>query len=150
VEEKTLILLKPDAVDRRLAGTIISRYENKGLRIAAMKMIKVPQETAEKNYAEHRGKPFFQILIDFMTGGPVVAMVLSGQDAIHIARTLNGATNPINADPGSIRGDLAKSKQYNLVHASDSPASAVREIGIFFNQNEILDYTLTQNKWYEE
>ena len=146
--EQTLILLKPDAVDRQLVGTIIQRYEQKGLKISAMKLLNVTQEMAQEHYGEHKEKPFFKDLVEFITSSPIVAMVLSGsEEAIRVARTINGATDPKEAVPGSIRGDLAVSKQYNLVHASDSPESAKREISIFFKPEEILSYSLTLNKW---
>ena len=150
MEEQTLILLKPDAIDRRLSGSIIQRYEQKGLKIAAMKLIIVTQKMAEKHYAEHKEKPFFKDLVNFITSGPIVAMVLQGLQAISVAREINGATDPKEAAPGSIRGDMAISKQSNLVHASDSSNSAKREIAIFFKKGEILNYKLSHDKWFKE
>ena len=130
--ERTLILVKPDAFARGLTGEIIARFERKGLRIVALKHMTVTQDLATRHYAEHEGKPFFGELVDFITSGPLVAMVLEGQDAIRAARQVIGATNPLEAAPGSIRGDFALEVQTNLVHGSDSADSAGREIGLFF------------------
>jgi nucleoside-diphosphate kinase len=130
--DRTLILVKPDEFERNLTGEIIARFERKGLRIAALKRMDVSRETAEQHYAEHAEKPFFGELVEFITGGPLVAMVLEGHEAVRAARQLIGATNPIEAAPGSIRGDLGLEVQTNLVHGSDSPESAAREVGIFF------------------
>ncbi|WP_205697715.1 nucleoside-diphosphate kinase [Conexibacter sp. SYSU D00693] len=130
--ERTLILVKPDAFARGLTGEILARFERKGLKIAALKQLTTPRETAETHYAEHRERPFFGELVDFITGGPLVALVLEGQDAIKAARQLIGATNPLEATPGSIRGDFAIEVGTNMVHGSDSPESAEREIGIWF------------------
>jgi nucleoside-diphosphate kinase len=130
--DRTLILVKPDAFARGLTGEIIARFERKGLRIAAMKHMTVERELAEKHYAEHAEKPFFGDLVDFITGGPLVAMVLEGHEAVIAARQVIGATNPLEATPGSIRGDYALEVQTNMVHGSDSPESAARESGLFF------------------
>ena len=130
--DKTLILVKPDAFARGLTGEIVARFERKGLRIAAMKRMEVPRELAEKHYAEHSEKPFFGDLVDFITGGPLVAMVLEGHEAVAAARQVIGATNPVEAVPGSIRGDHGLEVQTNLVHGSDSAESAEREAGLFF------------------
>jgi nucleoside-diphosphate kinase len=127
-----LILVKPDAFERCLTGEIIARFERKGLRIAALKHMTVPREAAEQHYAEHSEKPFFGDLVDFITGGPLVAMVLEGHQAVAAARQVIGATNPVEAAPGSIRGDLGLEVQTNLVHGSDSAASAAREAELFF------------------
>jgi nucleoside-diphosphate kinase len=124
--------VKPDAFARGLTGEIIARFERKGLRIAAMKHMTVERELAEKHYAEHAEKPFFGDLVDFITGGPLVAMVLEGHEAVVAARQVIGATNPLEATPGSIRGDYALEVQTNMVHGSDSPESAARESGLFF------------------
>ena len=129
---RTLILVKPDAFARNLTGEIISRFERKGLRIAALKHMRVERDLAERHYAEHAEKPFFGDLVDFITGGPLVAMVLEGHEAVTAARQVIGATNPVEAAPGSIRGDFGLEVQTNLVHGSDSPESAAREIGIWF------------------
>src|ERR671916_2986296 len=130
--ERTLILVKPDAFKRRLTGEIVARFERKGLTIVAMRHMTVDRELAEQHYAEHQDKPFFGELVDFITGGPLVAMVLEGHEAVTAARQVIGATDPLEAAPGSIRGDLGLEVQTNLVHGSDSPESATREIGLFF------------------
>ena len=130
--EETLVLVKGDGVRRRLIGEIIRRIENTGLDIHAMQLMDVSRELAEEHYAEHREKPFFEELVEFITSTPVVAMRVGGEGAISIVRKLMGATNPANAAPGTIRGDLALSMPDNLVHGSDSPESASRELGLFF------------------
>jgi nucleoside-diphosphate kinase len=130
--DRTLILVKPDAFERGLTGEIVARFERKGLKIAAMKHMTVQRDQAEEHYAEHKEKPFFGDLVEFITGGPLVAMVLEGHEAVKAARQVIGATNPIEAAPGSIRGDYGLEVQTNLVHGSDSPESAAREAGIFF------------------
>jgi len=130
--ERTLILVKPDAFARNLTGEIISRFERKGLKLAALKLETLTRETAERHYAEHEGKPFFGELVEFITSGPLVAMVLEGEAAVEAARQVIGATNPLQSAPGSIRGDFATSIGANMVHGSDSPESAAREVGIFF------------------
>jgi len=130
--DRTLILVKPDAFARGLTGEVIARFERKGLTIAALKHMTVSRETAEQHYAEHAEKPFFAELVDFITGGPLVAMVLEGHEAVAAARQVIGATNPVDASPGSIRGDFGLEVQTNLVHGSDSPDSATREAGLFF------------------
>jgi nucleoside-diphosphate kinase len=130
--EQTLILVKPDAFARRLSGEIVARFERKGLSIAALKHMTVERELAESHYAEHRDKPFFSDLVEFITGGPLLAMVLEGQSAVTAARQVIGATNPLEAHAGSIRGEYGLEVQTNLVHGSDSPESATREIGLFF------------------
>ena len=130
--DRTLILVKPDAFARRLTGEVIARFERKGLTIVALKHMTVERDMAERHYAEHREKPFFGDLVEFITGGPLVAMVVEGYEAVAAARQVIGATNPLEAAPGSIRGDLGLEVQTNLVHGSDSPESAAREIGLFF------------------
>jgi nucleoside-diphosphate kinase len=130
--ERTLILVKPDAFGRGLTGEVIARFERKGLRIVALKHMQVERSLAEEHYAEHSEKPFFGDLVDFITGGPLVAMVLEGYEAVVAARQVIGATNPLEASPGSIRGDYALEVQTNLVHGSDGPESSAREIGLFF------------------
>jgi nucleoside-diphosphate kinase len=130
--DRTLILVKPDAFERGLTGEIVARFERKGLKIAAMKHMVVQRDLAEEHYAEHKEKPFFGELVEFITGGPLVAMVLEGHEAVKAARQVIGATNPIEAAPGSIRGDYGLEVQTNLVHGSDSPESSRRETGIFF------------------
>jgi nucleoside-diphosphate kinase len=130
--ERTLILVKPDAFARSLTGEIIARFERKGLRLAALRQLTMERELAERHYAEHEGKPFYGELVDFITSGPLVAMVLEGESAVAAARQVIGATNPVEAAPGSIRGDFAISVGQNMVHGSDSPESAAREVGLFF------------------
>jgi nucleoside-diphosphate kinase len=130
--DRTLILVKPDAFGRGLTGEVIARFERKALRIVAMKHMTVTRELAEEHYAEHQGKPFFGDLVDFITGGPLVALVLEGHEAVTAARQVIGATNPLEAAPGSIRGDFGLEVQTNLVHGSDSPESAARESALFF------------------
>jgi nucleoside-diphosphate kinase len=130
--DRTLILVKPDAFSRGLTGEIISRFENKGLRIADLRRMQMDTDLAERHYAEHQGKPFFSELVEFITSGPLVAMVLEGEEAVTAARQVIGATNPLEAVPGSIRGDYAIETGTNLVHGSDSDESAAREIELFF------------------
>jgi nucleoside-diphosphate kinase len=130
--QRTLILIKPDAFARNLSGEIVARFERKGLSIVALQHMRMDRELAERHYAEHAGKPFFGELVDFITSGPLVAMVLEGQDAVSAARQAIGATNPLEAAPGSIRGDFAIEVGQNMVHGSDSPESAQREIALFF------------------
>jgi len=130
--DRTLILVKPDAFERNLTGEVIARFERKGLKIAALKQMTVARETAEQHYAEHSERPFFGELVDFITGGPLVAMVLEGHEAVTAARQVIGATNPIEATTGSIRGDFGLEVQTNLVHGSDSADSAARESALFF------------------
>jgi nucleoside-diphosphate kinase len=130
--ERTLILVKPDAFARGLTGEIIARFERKGLRLAAMQQMTMTRELASRHYAEHEGKPFYDELVEFITSGPLVAMVLEGEEAVTAARQVIGATNPLEASPGSIRGDFAIPVGQNMVHGSDSQESAAREVGLFF------------------
>jgi nucleoside-diphosphate kinase len=130
--DRTLILVKPDAFARNLTGEVVARFERKGLRIAALKLMTMDRALAEQHYAEHEGKPFFGELVEFITSGPLVAMVLEGHEAVVAARQVIGATNPLEAAPGSIRGDFALEVGQNLVHGSDSNESAAREVGLFF------------------
>ena len=148
--ETTLVFLKPDAVQRGLMGRIIARFEDKGLRIVATKLIHVSQEQAQQHYAEHEGKPFYPTLIEFVTSGPVLAMAIRGDDAVSVCRTLMGTTNGKEAAPGTIRGDFGMSPGYNLIHGSDSPESAKRELAMWFNQDELLDYERTEERWVYE
>lgn len=145
--QSTLIIFKPDCVHRRLVGAILERFEAKGLRLAALKLMQVDRALGEKHYAEHRGKPFFESLLSFITGGPVVVGVLSGPNAIAVVRTMLGATDGAAAAPGTIRGDFAITKQFNLVHGSDSPESAAREIALWFQPGEVHEYTLSGSEW---
>jgi nucleoside-diphosphate kinase len=144
---QTLVLVKPDGVLRLKIGEIISRFENKGIRIAGLKMISVSKEMAERHYAVHRGKPFYDSLIKYIMSGPVVAMVLEGKDVIDITRKLVGATNGAKAEPGTIRGDFSSSIDFNLIHASDSIDSANYEIPIFFKESEIINYERVDKSW---
>ncbi len=130
--EKTLVLVKPDGVKKHICGEVISRFERKGLALHAIKLIEVSMELAKRHYGEHEGKPFFQGLIDFITSGKVLAMVVEGENAIAAVRQINGATDPLKVVPGSIRGDFATSIDENIVHASDAPETAAREIGLWF------------------
>jgi nucleoside-diphosphate kinase len=135
---RTFAMVKPDGVQKGLVGEIISRFEKKGLKIVALKIMKITPELAEKHYSEHKGKPFFADLVSFITSGPVAAMVLEGENVIPTVRTMMGATNPQDAAPGTIRGDFALIIDENIIHGSDSPESAMREIGIFFKEEEIV------------
>ncbi|MGZ3496653.1 MAG: nucleoside-diphosphate kinase [Vulcanimicrobiaceae bacterium] len=148
--ERTLILCKPDAVSRGLVGEIISRLERRGYLLIAMKLMQLDGERARKHYAEHDGKPFFQGLVDFITSGPLVALAVEGESAIDGCRQLMGATNPLAAAPGSIRADFAQSIGRNLVHGSDSKASADRELGIFFNDNDFVSRRHDLERWVLE
>jgi len=130
--ERTLILVKPDAFARNLTGEIIARFERKGLRLAALKLMTMTRQLGERHYAEHEGKPFFEELVSFISSGPLVAMVLEGDEAVRAARQVIGATNPLEASSGSIRGDYAIAVGQNMVHGSDSPESAARESALFF------------------
>lgn len=132
MSERTLVLIKPDGVERGLIGEVLSRIERKGFRIVALQLRVLERAIAEEHYGEHKDKPFFGDLVDFITGGPLVAAVIEGPEAIASWRTMMGATNPANAAPGTIRGDLATETQMNVTHGSDSPDSAAREIGLFF------------------
>ena len=145
--ERTLIILKPDAVQRRLAGRIIQRFEDKGLKIVGMKFMRISRALAEQHYASHHGKPFYPRLIDYITGGPVILMVLQGERCLEIARTLMGSTFGYEAAPGTLRGDFGCGQTYNLVHGSDSAETARMEIGLFFDDDELLDYTLADQDW---
>ena len=148
--ERTLFLVKPDAVQRGLAGEIIKRLESRGLKIVGLKLMQVSRATAEKHYGEHKGKPFFEGLVSFITSSPIVAAVFEGTNAIEIVRATNGATNPLKAAPGTVRADFGLEMGRNLVHASDSPASAAREIKIFFKPSELVDWTRDSDKWIYE
>ncbi len=145
--QQTLILLKPDCVQRRLIGAIVQRFEQKGLRLAAMKLLQVSRDLAEKHYAVHKGKPFYDSLVKFVTSGPTVAMVWEGREAVSVARTLMGATDGIKAPPATIRGDFALSVQNNLVHGSDSPENAALEVALWFRPDELVAYEATDKAW---
>lgn len=145
--ERTLVLLKPDALQRRLVGPIIARLEAKGLTIVGMKLLQVPRDLAARHYAEHVGKPFYEELVSFITSAPVIALVVEGPQAIAAVRALMGKTNPFDAAPGTIRGDFGLSVGMNLVHGSDSPAAAAREIPLFFSPEEMLTYSMADAAW---
>ena len=147
--ERSLILLKPDCVQRRLIGTVISRFEEKAINIVAMKLIQVTPELAKQHYAEHVEKPFYPGLEAFITGAPVVAMVLEGLEVIRVVREMLGATNGLKAAPGTIRGDFSSSRQMNLVHASDGAESAAREISLYFKEEEICGYEPCLTPWFK-
>jgi nucleoside-diphosphate kinase len=136
--ERTLVLVKPDGVERRLSGEIIARFERRGLKIVALKLCRMTLEMAERHYAEHAGKPFFAGLVEFITSGPIVAMIVEGENAIKAVRTMMGATNPLDSMPGTIRGDFALTMSNNVIHGSDGPESAVREMTTFFSATEIF------------
>ncbi|CAH1218237.1 Nucleoside diphosphate kinase [Paenibacillus plantiphilus] len=145
--ERTFLMVKPDGVQRGLIGEILLRFERKGLQLVAAKLLQITPELAEKHYAEHVGKPFYPPLVDFITSGPVFAMVWQGDNAIALARALIGKTDAIDAAPGTIRSDYAVHTNFNLIHGSDSPESAKREIGIFFSDHELVQYVQTIQRW---
>ncbi|MCD2136963.1 nucleoside-diphosphate kinase [Salinicoccus halitifaciens] len=145
--EKTFLMIKPDGVQRNLIGPIVSRLENKGFKIVGAKLMQVSEDLAKTHYQEHAEKPFFGELVDFITSGPVFAMVLEGENVISTARLVVGSTNPQEAAPGTIRGDFGLTVGKNIIHGSDSPESAEREIGLFFDKAEILDYNLINKDW---
>ncbi|QOY35851.1 nucleoside-diphosphate kinase [Anaerobacillus isosaccharinicus] len=145
--ERTYLMVKPDGVQRNLVGEIVSRFENKGFQLVGAKLLTVTREMAETHYAEHKERPFFGELVDFITSGPVFAMVWEGENVISIARTMMGATNPKDALPGTIRGDFAAKLSMNVIHGSDSVESAAREIGIFFKEEELNNYEKTIGTW---
>ncbi len=145
--EQTLIILKPDAVQRRLIGKIIQRFEDKGLRIAAMKFMQISRELAERHYAVHKGKPFYPNLIEYITSGPVAVMVLAGPKAIEVSRKMMGKTFGYEAEPGTIRGDFGNSRTLNLIHGSDGLETAKEEISLYFSKDEIVDYAMADEAW---
>jgi len=148
--EKTFVMVKPDGVQRGLIGRIVQRFEDRGLKICAVKMIRIPRELAERHYEEHKGKGFYEPLLSYVTSGPVVCMVLEGENAIAAVRTMMGRTNPQDAAPGTIRGDLSQVTGRNIVHGSDSSESAKREIKLFFNDYEIQKYDKIDESWLYE
>ncbi|MGZ3581183.1 MAG: nucleoside-diphosphate kinase [Ktedonobacterales bacterium] len=145
--ERTLIIVKPDGVQRGLVGPVLARFEARGLKFAGLKLMRISRELAERHYAEHLGKPFYEGLVLYITSSPVVVGVLEGPNAIAITRTMMGATNPANAAPGTIRGDYALTVSYNIIHGSDGPEAAQREVGLFFTQDELLDYERASDRW---
>ena len=148
--ERTLILVKPDGVQRGLTGEIISRFERRGLKLVGMKFIQMSQELAEEHYAVHKERPFYNDLVAYITSGPVVAMVWEGQEAIAAARSTMGATKPVEAAPGTIRGDLGMEIGRNLVHGSDSPENGVKEVNLFFDESELVDWSRDADTWIRE
>src|SRR5438128_12628487 len=145
--EKTLVLLKPDCVQRRLVGTLLQRFEQKGLRLAALKLVQPGRQLAEQHYAVHKGKPFYDSLLTFLTSGPTVAVVLEGREAVQVVRDMMGKTDGAKSPPGTIRGDYGISIQNNLIHGSDSPENAKQEIALWFRPDELVNYTLIDNPW---
>ena len=145
--EKTFLMVKPDGVQRNVIGEIVSRFEKKGYHLAGAKLMQIPTELAEQHYGEHKERPFFGELVEFITSGPVFAMVWEGENVILTARQMMGATNPKDAAPGTIRGDFAVTVGKNMIHGSDSAESAEREIGLFFKEEELVSYEKTINSW---
>src|SRR3954470_12249970 len=145
--DRTLIILKPDAIQRNLSGEIISRFEKKGLQIVGMKLMKISPQLAETHYEAHKSRPFYPGLVKFMTSSPVIVLALAGKDAIAIARNMMGATFGSKAAPGTIRGDFGVSNSFNLIHGSDSPEAAERELGLFFKPGEVLTFDRAITTW---
>ena len=148
--QRTLVLVKPDGIQRGLVGEILRRLERRGLKLVGLKMMQLSKDLAARHYAEHQGKPFYDGLIAFITSGPVVAMIWEGREAVTVVRSLMGATDPLKASPGTIRGDLALDLGMNLIHGSDSPARAETEIALFFERGELHDYDRTADRWIRE
>jgi nucleoside-diphosphate kinase len=148
--QRTLVLVKPDGVQRGLVGAIIGRLEQRGLKLIALKMMQITRELAARHYAEHQAKPFYEGLIAFITSGPVVAMIWEGREAVTVVRSLMGSTDPLKAAPGTIRGDLALDLGMNLIHGSDSPARADAEMALFFSDRELHQYERTVDRWIRE
>lgn len=149
VVERTFLMVKPDGVQRGLIGDIVARFERKGFQLVGAKLMFVSEQLAKRHYEEHKDKPFFDELVDFITSGPVFAMVWQGKNVIATARTMMGKTNPAEAAPGTVRGDFGQSVGMNIIHGSDSETSAKREIELFFDKEELLDYEKTMNQWIE-
>ncbi|WP_394184231.1 nucleoside-diphosphate kinase [Metabacillus halosaccharovorans] len=145
--DKTFLMVKPDGVQRQLIGDIVSRFERKGLQMVGAKLMTIPVELAEKHYGEHKGKPFYDNLVQFITSGPVFAMVWEGENVVELTRKMMGKTNPKDAEPGTIRGDYCMYVSKNIIHGSDSMESAEREISLFFNDNELVSYNKAINSW---
>lgn len=145
--EKTFIMVKPDGVQRNVVGEIVQRFEQKGFKLVGAKLMQISNDLAENHYGEHKERPFFGELVDFITSGPVFAMVWEGEEVISTARTMIGATNPAEANPGSIRGDFGVTVGKNIIHGSDSPESAEREINLFFDEDEIVSYDKQDHTW---
>jgi nucleoside-diphosphate kinase len=145
--EKTFLMVKPDGVQRNLVGEIVQRFEKKGYQLVGAKLMNISNDLAEQHYGEHKERPFFGELVNFITSGPVFAMVWQGDNVIKVARDMMGKTNPVDAAAGTIRGDYAVNVGMNIIHGSDSPESAEREINLFFNKNELVEYSHDINKW---
>jgi nucleoside-diphosphate kinase len=145
--EQTLIILKPDAVQRRLVGKIVQRFEDKGLRIAGMKLMRISRQLAERHYEVHRGKPFYPSLIEYITSGPVIVMVLAGPKVVEVTRKLMGKTFGYEAEPGTIRGDFGISRTLNLIHGSDGAETAEKEISLYFGKDEMVDFAMCDETW---
>lgn len=148
--ERTLVIVKPDGVQRGLIGTILGRLEQRGLKVVGLKLAQLSRQQAEGHYAEHQGKPFFELLVGYITSAPVVLAVFEGKDAIQVVRNTMGKTNPVDAPPGTIRGDFALEVGRNLVHGSDGPASAAREVSFFFSPEELIAYPRDTDRWIHE
>ena len=148
--ERTLIIVKPDGVQRGLIGQVLGRFETRGFKLAGLKLIRISRELAERHYAEHKGKSFYEGLVAFITSAPVVVGVLEGPGVVAVARAMMGATNPANATPGTIRGDFAVTVSYNVIHGSDGLESAEREISLFFDDEELVDYSRVTDAWVVE
>jgi nucleoside-diphosphate kinase len=145
--ERTLVLIKPDGVQRQLVGRILARYEERGLKVAGLKLVHVDRVLAERHYAVHRAKPFFDSLVEFIISAPLVALALDGPNAIAVVRAINGATRPHEAAPGTVRGDFALETAQNIVHASDGPETAVDELALWFSPDELFDYERDVDRW---
>jgi nucleoside-diphosphate kinase len=149
-QQRTLVLVKPDGVQRGLVGEILRRLEQRGLKLVGLKLMHISKDVAARHYAEHQGKPFYEGLLTFITSGPVVAMIWEGREAVSVVRSLMGTTDPLKAAPGTVRGDLALDLGMNLIHGSDSPDRAATEIALFFNNAELYDYERTVDRWIRE
>jgi nucleoside-diphosphate kinase len=147
MNERTLVLVKPDGVQRLLVGRVLAKYEERGLKLVGLKLVHVERDLAERHYAAHREKPFFASLVDFITSAPLVAVALEGPNAIGVARAINGATRPPEATPGTIRGDLALETAQNIVHASDGPETAQTELALWFSPDELVQYERDVDRW---
>jgi nucleoside-diphosphate kinase len=148
--ERTFAMVKPDGVQRGLVGEVIARYERRGLKVVGLKLMRVSRQLAEEHYAEHKGKPFYAPLVDYITSGPVVALALEGRNAVQVVRDVNGATDPAKAAPGSIRGDYALDIGRNVVHGSDALATAQRELKLYFHDQDLLAWERTGERWVHE
>jgi len=148
--ERTYLMVKPDGIQRGLIGEIIAMFEKKGFKIVGLKMLRISRELAEKHYGEHKDKPFFEPLVEYITSGPVAAMVIEGKAAVSAAREMMGATDPLKAAPGTVRGKYGIDIGRNVIHGSDSPASAQREIALFFRENELIAYSRDVDRWVYE